>query len=516
VKTFGCPIRTGRGGVHPRLRQLHAAPASRHPPRSPATLSPTRRCSSPRSGWIPSGSLGELLQRLAQILHKRKNSRQVALPNLVIPSPAALAAPSAAISSPRSPQRGGNREERFCLGKHRAESTQRRPRRPALGRGPLPGSLGWGRCCRGPTRGPGGKRTPRGKQKPWHLVQWYRPRSGTQISLYTKNLVWRHGSVSAPGSTWKHLELGGQSLFAAHRTSVLDPIRNSRDLQPIQSPGTRARSHPGAGLTSKVTPKLAHPSPAMPGVGCAASLGLPVLPPPAPALPRFPRGIPVDFPVLIARSAPGWFNEPSRSNRGSAPPRLGSSPPGTARATPSPGITSRASRRPGVRGRKRRGGPRNQRILCHLATGTRQCPAAQSLPLTKGLGGDEGGGVPAWAMRQTPQNTPGEAKAAKEPTLPSPRRWDFSWVPTPELSQTLAKQTHHDLQPQQAATLAPHPPSTLSPKFRFRNQFPAWGRGTSADPSAHSFTRGSRSPSPSCAQLAPGATRLLQAAHPPR
>ncbi|XP_053937016.1 uncharacterized protein LOC128853763 isoform X2 [Cuculus canorus] len=148
-----------RGGFHLRLHQPHAILASRHPHCSPATLSPSWRCPAPRSGWIPLGSLGELLQRLAQILLKRKNSRQVALPNLVIPSPAVLAAPSAAISSLRSPQCGGDREEQFCLSKHPTTSTLRRPRHTGLGSGLLLDSLALGRCCHGPTQDPGGKCT---------------------------------------------------------------------------------------------------------------------------------------------------------------------------------------------------------------------------------------------------------------------------------------------------------------------------------------------------------------------
>lgn len=167
-----------RGGPSP------PPPAAGCPGASPPTLLPCHlRPLCPQAGGArPQGQggslrvlfLGELLQRLAQILHKRKNSRQVALPNLVIPSPAAFAAPSAAISSPRSPPRGGDREERFCFGKRRAESTPRRPRRAGLGRGPLPDSPGFGRCCRGPVPGPGGKNsTPLGQawgqQKAWHL-----------------------------------------------------------------------------------------------------------------------------------------------------------------------------------------------------------------------------------------------------------------------------------------------------------------------------------------------------------
>lgn len=133
----------GRGGcipAPPAARCPGVSPPTLLPSQSPppVTLSPAQWSLSPRSGWIPLGSLGELLQRLAQILHKRKNSRQVALPNLVIPSPAALTAPSAAISSPRSPLRGGDREERFCLGKHHVESTLHRPLRAGLSQGPPP------------------------------------------------------------------------------------------------------------------------------------------------------------------------------------------------------------------------------------------------------------------------------------------------------------------------------------------------------------------------------------------
>lgn len=138
-------------GVHPHLHRPHAAPVSHHPPCSPATLSPTRQCLSPRSGWIPLGSLGELLQWLTQILHKRKNSRQVALPNLVIPSPAVLTAPSAAISSPRSPPcsgggtgRSGSASANAPCRKHPAPATMRRAwPRAASGLAGLGGMLLW-------------------------------------------------------------------------------------------------------------------------------------------------------------------------------------------------------------------------------------------------------------------------------------------------------------------------------------------------------------------------------------
>lgn len=59
----------------------------------------------------------------------------------------------------------------------------------------------------------GGKSTPWGqawgKQEAWHLVQQYRSWAGTEISLYAKDLVYRHRSVNAPGSALNHLEFGG-------------------------------------------------------------------------------------------------------------------------------------------------------------------------------------------------------------------------------------------------------------------------------------------------------------------
>lgn len=242
------PRPDGRGGPIP-ASTIRAPPQYlTDPPCSPTTLSPTRQCPSPRSGWIPLGSLGELLQRLAQILHKRKNSQQVALPNLVIPSPAALAAPSAAISSPRSPLRGGDREERLCLGQSRAQSS-------GLGRG----------CCR--TRC-AGEMLPRSQPRSggeMHTLEktkfgaWC---SGSAVgqaakSHFLKEFVPEHTCVDVSGSTLKHLEFGGQSLFAAHETGITEPSTDTRDLQPLQNAGTGCWSHPGGRMAPRVTPELA-------------------------------------------------------------------------------------------------------------------------------------------------------------------------------------------------------------------------------------------------------------------
>lgn len=77
--------------------------------------------------------------------------------------------------------------------------------------------------------------------------------------------------------TWEHLEAPGVrwGLFAAHGTSVTEPIMNRKDLQPIPSTATGSWSHPSAGLAPRATPELAHPSPAIPRAGHGASLDPP-------------------------------------------------------------------------------------------------------------------------------------------------------------------------------------------------------------------------------------------------
>lgn len=89
VKTHGCAIRMGKGG------QTSIPP----PPHCPATSCHLRALRPQAGGGRPQGQGGSLLgcaewlRPSARVLHKRKNRRQVALPNLVIPSPPAPSLP---------------------------------------------------------------------------------------------------------------------------------------------------------------------------------------------------------------------------------------------------------------------------------------------------------------------------------------------------------------------------------------------------------------------------------------
>lgn len=127
--------------IHASARHQHLAthpPCSRPRPRCPQG----RRWQSLRAGWIPSGFCRRICsgRALAQILLKRKNRRQVALPNLVIPSPAGCCwrLRHAAISSPRFFEGGGKRGGAAQPhGEHPAPSrdiaTTRRAKGPAWG-----------------------------------------------------------------------------------------------------------------------------------------------------------------------------------------------------------------------------------------------------------------------------------------------------------------------------------------------------------------------------------------------
>lgn len=262
-----------------------------------------------------------------------------------------------------------------------------------------------------------------------------------------------------------------------------------KDLQPLQSMRTGSWSHPG--LAPRVTSKLAHPSPAMPRVGHGASL----CPPHATHL---CLNSPTEEAELITRSTLGWFNNLSRSDQGSASPRLGSPLPGTACVTHSPAVTSWGANALG-----REGGSsifsrpqETNRVLVQVAVSPTHplshChgDAATLCSLEPFPDGGAGRGPGWWHPHlhdraNTPKYSQGgqrskgaTANAATAPAV------EFSWVPPPELSQT---------HPAWAAPAhAPYSPSALAPKPSFCNQFPSRDRGSDNDLSAHSFTRGAR------------------------
>lgn len=126
--------------IHASARRQHLAT---HPPRSRPRCPQGRRWQSLRAGWIPSGFCRRIRsgRALAQILLKRKNRRQVALPNLVIPSPAGCCwrLRHAAISSPRFFGGGTGRSGPAPWG---APSTRPGHRHRPPGKGPRVGSAG--------------------------------------------------------------------------------------------------------------------------------------------------------------------------------------------------------------------------------------------------------------------------------------------------------------------------------------------------------------------------------------